>query len=62
MITMGIQDLKQLTTVNPSYIDISASPSFLDFAGRYPACKFIYRFRLTNVTLSTSMVNVETPY
>ena len=32
-IVLGIQDLKQLTTLNPMFIDISNSPSFLDFVG-----------------------------
>ena len=57
-IVMGIQDLKQ-HTLNLTYIDISASPSFLDLAGRYPANKFIFRFRLMSITLSTSIMNVD---
>ena len=58
-IVLGIQGLKQLTTLNPAFIDISNSPSFLDFVGRYPPSNFIYRFKLTSVTLSTSIVNLD---
>ena len=57
--SLGIQDLKQLTTLNPTFIDISNSASFLDFVGRYPPSNFIYRFKLTSVTLSTSIVNLD---
>ena len=39
-IVMGIQDLKQ-HTLNLTYIDISASPSFLDLAGRYPTNSYL---------------------
>ena len=58
-IILGIQDPKQLTTLNPTFIDISNSPSFLDFVGRYPLSNFIYRFKLMSVTLSTSIVNLD---
>ena len=58
-IVLGIQDPKQLTTLNPTFIDISNSPSFLDFVGRYPLSNFIYRFKLMSVTLSTSIVNLD---
>ena len=58
-IVLGIQDLKQLTTLNPTFIEINDSPSFLDFDGRYPPNNFIYRFKLMGVTLSTSIVNLD---
>ena len=58
-IVLGIQDLKQLTTLNPTFIDISNSPSFLDFVGRYPPSNFIYRFKLMSVTLLTRTVNLD---
>ena len=39
-------------------MDISKSPSFLDFINKYPANKYIYKFRVMSVTLSTSMENI----
>ena len=59
IIVLGIQYLKEITTLNPNFVDISNSPSFLDFPGRYPLNNFIYRFNLMSITLSTSIVNLD---
>ena len=40
-LAMGIQDLSQLSTLNPIYIDVGRSPTFLEFVGRYPLNKHI---------------------
>ena len=57
---LGIQDLTQLTTLNPVFIDISNSPPYTSFVDKYPPAKFMYRVRLTNVTISTSMEIMDT--
>ena len=54
---LGIQDLTQL---NPRFTDISNSPPYTNFVDKYPSEKFMYRFRLTSVTISTSMENMDT--
>ena len=56
---LGIQGLTQLTTLSPVFIDISNSPSYTSFVDKYPPEKFMCRFRLTSVTISRSMENVE---
>lgn len=53
----GIQDLTQLFTLNPVFVDISSSLSFLDFISKYPANNYIYRLRVISVTLLASMEN-----
>ena len=57
---LGIQDLTQLTTLNPVFIDISSLPPYTRFVDKYPPEKFMDRFRLTSVTISTSMENMYT--
>ena len=59
IIVLGIQSLKEITALNPNFVDISNSPSFLDFLGRYPLSNLIYRFDLMSMTLSTSIVNLD---
>ena len=59
-VVLGIQDLTQLTTLNPVFIDISNSPPYTSFVDKYPPAKFMYRVRLTNVTISTSMEIMDT--
>ena len=56
---MGIQDLSQLSTLNPIYIEVGRSPTFLEFVNRYPPNKHMYRFRILSVTISTSIINIE---
>ena len=56
---LGIQDLTQLTTLNPVFIDISNSPPYTSFVDKYSPAKFMYRFRLTSITISTSMENLD---
>ena len=59
-IIMGIQDIKQIANWNPIFIDIISSLiPFLDFVLKYPPSRFIYRFRLTSITISTSMINSD---
>ena len=42
------------------FIDISNSPSYISFVDKYPPKKFMYRFRLTGVTITASMENMDT--
>ena len=60
LIVLGIQDLTQLTTSNPVFIDISNSPPYTRFVDKYPPKKFMYRFRLRSITISRSMENMDT--
>ena len=41
---LGIQYLKQLSTLNPIFLDISNSPTFDNFVIKYSPKKHIYRF------------------
>ena len=59
LIVLGIQDLKQITVLNLIFIDIGTTEPFNNFIQKYPPEKFIYRFRLTSITLSTSMKNLN---
>ena len=59
-LVLGIQELTQLTTLNPVFIDISNSLLHSSFVNKYPPEKFMYRFRLTSVTILTSMENLDT--
>ena len=56
---MGIQDLSQISTLNPIYIDVGRSPTFLEFVNRYPPNKHMHRFRILSVTISTNIPNME---
>ena len=56
-VVSGIHDLTQLFTLNPVFVDISSSLSFLDFISKYPANNYIYRLRVISVTLLASMEN-----
>ena len=58
-IVLRIQDLKQLASLSPRFIDISNSPSFLGFLSRYLPSNFVYGFKLMSVTLSISIVNLD---
>ena len=57
---LGIQDLTQLTTLNPVFIEISNSPLYASFVDKYPREKFMYRLMLTSVSISTNMENMDT--
>ena len=58
-LVLGIQDLKQLSTLNPIFLDISNSPTFDNFVIKYSPKKHIYRFRLLTDKLSSKMLNVD---
>ena len=58
-LVLGIQDLKQLSTLNPIFLDISNSPTFDNFVIKYSPKKHFYRFRLLTVMLSSKMLNVD---
>ena len=58
-LVLGIQDLKQLSTLNPVFLDVSNSPTFNDFVIKYSPKKHFCRFRLLTVTLSSKMLNVD---
>ena len=59
LIVLGIQDLIQLTTLDPVFIDISTSPWYTSFVDKYPPQKFMYRFRLRSIKISTSIENMD---
>ena len=54
-----VQDLSQLSTLNPIYIDVGKLPTSLEFVNRYPPNKHMYRFRILLVAISTSITNME---
>ena len=58
-LVLGIQDLKQLSTLNPIFLDISNLPTFENLFIKYSPKKHFYRFRLLTVTLSSKMLNVD---
>ena len=58
-LVLGIQDLTQLSTLNPIFLDIGNSPAFDDFIIKYSPKKYFYRLRLLTVTLSTKILNVD---
>ena len=58
-LVLGIQDLKQLSTLKPIFLDISKSPTFDNFIIKYSPKTYFYRFRLLTVTLSSKMLNVD---
>ena len=41
-LVMGIQVVSQLSTLNPIYIDVGRSLTFLEFVGSYEPNKHIY--------------------
>ena len=55
----GIKDLSQTSILNPIYVDVGRSQTFLEFVNRYPPNKHMYRFRILLVTISTSINNME---
>ena len=56
---MEVQDLSQLSTLNPIYIDVGKLPTSLEFVNRYPPNKHMHRFRILLVAISTSITNME---
>ena len=56
-IVLGIQDLKQIAVLSLIFIDIGVTELFNNFIQKYPPKNFIYRFRLTSITVSTIMKN-----
>ena len=58
-LALGIQDLKQLSTLKPIFLDISNSPTFDNFVIKYSPKNHFYRFRLLTVTLWSKMLNVD---
>ena len=59
LIVRGTQSTNLHNQVNPIYLDIGKSSSFNDFFIRYPNTRFIYRFRLISITLSTNITNMD---
>ena len=58
-LVLGIQDLRQLSTLNPIFLDFSNSPTFDNFVIKYSPKKHFYRFRLLTVTLSSKIMHVD---
>ena len=59
LMVLRILDLTQLTALNSVFIDIRKSPLYTSFVDKYPPERFMYRFRLTSVKISTSMENMD---
>ena len=59
LIVRGIQSTNLHNQINPIYLDIGKSSSFNDFFIRYPNTRFIYRFHLISITLSTNIINMD---
>ena len=59
LIVLGIQDLQQIAILNPIFIDIGTTEPFNNVIQKYPLEKFICRFRLTSITISASMKNLN---
>ena len=59
LIVRGIQSTNLHNQINPIYLDIGKSSSFNDFFVRYPNTRFIYRFHLISITLSTNIKNMD---
>ena len=59
LIVRGIQSTNLHNQINPIYLDIGKSSSFNDFFIRYPNTRFIYRFHLLSITLSTNITNMD---
>ena len=51
LIVLDIQDLQQIPVLKLIFIDIGTTEAFNNFIQKYPPEKFIYRFRLTNITI-----------
>ena len=45
--------------VQTIYLDIGKSSEFNDFFTKYPNTRFIYRFQLISITLSTNITNTD---
>ena len=54
---LGIQDIKQIAVLNPIFIDIGMTEPFNNFNQKYPPKKFIYRFRITSITILKNLNN-----
>ena len=59
LIVLGIQDLKQIAVLDPIFKDIGTTEPFNNFIQKCPPEKFIYRFTLTSITISTSMKSLN---
>ena len=59
LIVRGIQSTNLHNQINPIYLDIGKSSSFNDFFIRHPNTRFIYRFHLISITLSTNITNMD---
>ena len=55
----GIQNLRQLTILNPIYIDIDKSPNFTELGTNYPSTRYVYRLKLNSVTLSPNITKID---
>ena len=59
-IVRGIQRTNQHNQFNPVYLDIGKSPNFNGFFSRYQNNRrYLYRFQLNSITLSTNITNVD---
>ena len=57
-IVRGIQSTNLHNQVNSIYLDIGKSLKF-NFFIKYPNTRFIYRFQLISITLSTNITNTD---
>ena len=41
------------------YTDIGKNPNFTEFSSKYPSTRYVYRFKLKSMTLSSNITNVD---
>lgn len=59
-VVRGIQGTNQHNQLNPVYFGIGKSPNFNGFFRRYQNNRrYLYRFQLNSITLSTNITNVD---
>ena len=58
-IVRGIQNIKLQNQVNLIYLDMGKSSTFNDFFYKISKQRFIYRFQLISITLSTNITNTD---
>ena len=58
-IVRGIQNLHQLMILVPIYTDIGKNAKFTEFSSKYPSTRYVYRFKLNSMTLSSNITNVD---
>ena len=58
-IVCSIQDLNQYSLLNPMHINVGKSQNFNDIFKDYPSSAYIYKFKITSITLSSNIKNAD---